>query len=57
MLRNKGTKFGAYIRRRHYTGVDCMMHVAHDDNSAAIYEAVRPVVAAENRMSPQPGPR
>src|SRR5262249_61147469 len=31
MLRNKDTKFGAYIRRRHYTSVDCMMHVAHDD--------------------------
>ena len=31
MLRNKGAKFGAHIRRCHYTGVDCMVHVAHDD--------------------------
>ena len=30
LLRNKDTKFGSHIRRRHYTGVDCMMHVAHD---------------------------
>jgi hypothetical protein len=28
LLRDKGTQFGSHIRRRHYTGVDCMMHVA-----------------------------